>query len=542
MSVAPTGTSISVNTGAVGKIGLLLFDGVQGQQLDLGLSNVAFTPYASYGYVYVKKPNGEDLLASPAYFGIGGYGTALPTLPATGTYTILIVPPSSLSMSLTVSLSPDIVGAIVPGGTPVNVGTVFPGQRAISTFQGSQNQRVSLRISNVVITGGNSMVVSIVKPDGTTLATNTYVPGPTFMDVQSLPVNGTYSVVVAPAYAATATATLTLYDVPADTTGTITAGGASVGVATTVPGQSANLTFSGTSGQRISLAASSFSLSGGISNSASLTITAPNGSVISSICCISASDFTGFKVLPTSGTYTISFHPGNGSTGSGTLQLYDVPPDVSSPISAGGSSVTVTTTVPGQLAKLTFSGTVGQRISLGISGVALSGGTYNYASVAILKPDGSTLASTSPVSSTGFIDLQTLSVAGTYTVQFSPAGTSIGSGTFTLYDVPSDASGSVVIGGSALTLSTTVPGQNAVFSFSGTASQSVTVHVTGSTLPGYTYVYLKSSTGATLSWTASYSASFNLPAATLPSTGTYTVLVDPSGQATGSVAVNVTSP
>lgn len=541
MSVATPGSTIAMNTGAGGQIGLLLFDGVQGQKLSIGASNVIFGPSASYAYLYVKKPDGGDLLTTPMYFGSGGEGVPLPALPVTGTYTILIVPAPPSSVSLTVSLSQDSIGTITPGGPPVTVSTQFAGQRAILAFQGTQNQRVSLRTSGVTIAGGY-MVVSILKPDGTTLVVDLYVSGPDFIDVQSLPVSGSYLVVLDPAYAATATATLTLYDVPADTSGTIAAGGASVPVATTVPGQSANLTFTGTPGQRISLAATGISLSGGTLNSATVSITKPDGTTLASLCCVSSYDFIDTQVLPASGTYTVTFHPGYGSTGSGTLKLYDVPPDVSGTITAGGAAVPVTTTVPGQNANLTFSGTVGQRVSLGISGVSLSGGTTNYASVLILKPDGNTLASTSSIISTGFIDLQTLPTTGTYTVRFDPANTSVGNGTLTLFDVPADAAGTVTIGGSALTLTTTVPGQNAVFSFAGTAAQQVTVHVTGNTMPWYTRVYLRKPDNSILTWTGSYDASFNLPAATLPTTGTYTVLVDPDGASIGSAAVNVTSP
>jgi YD repeat-containing protein len=531
----------SVSLAATTKVAMLLFDGVKGQQLGLGVSNVVFSPSSS-GSVYVKKPNGEDLTSGGMYFNSGGAGMSLPTLPTTGTYTILIVTNSASNLSLAVSLSQDVTGTIVAGGSPVPVATTFVGQKVNLAFAGTQGQRISLRISGVTLTGGISMGVSILKPDGTTLVVDTWVSGADFIDVQSLPVNGTYAILVDPAYAALVTATLTLYDVPPDTTGTITAGGASVPVTTTVPGQSANLTFAGTQGQRISLAVTGVALTGGTSNIGSVFILKPDGTTLVTDTWVSGADFIDAQSLPATGTYTIRFHPLNGSAGSGTFTLYDVPPDTTGTITAGGASVPVATTVPGQNANLTFAGTQGQRISLAVTGVTLTGGTFNYASVLILKPDGTTLASISPVSSSGFIDLQTLPTTGTYTARFDPANTSVGSGTLTLYDVPPDATGTVTIGGPAVALTTTVPGQNAVFSFDGTEGQQVTGHVTGNTMPGYTYVYLRKPDNSTLTWTGSYSASFNVPTATLPTTGTYTILVNSSGTATGSVSVNVTSP
>src|SRR5438093_7551519 len=74
-----------------------------------------------------------------------------------------------------------------------------------------------------------------------------------FMDVKTLPTTGTYTIVVDNYTTTTGSITLTLYNVPADFTGTITPGGASVTVTTTTPGQNGQLTFAGTAGQRISL-------------------------------------------------------------------------------------------------------------------------------------------------------------------------------------------------------------------------------------------------------------------------------------------------
>lgn len=645
----------AVTLAATAKVAMLLFDGTKGQQLGLGVSNVVFSPSSS-AHVYVKQPNGDDLITG-VYFGPAGQGMSLPTLPATGTYTILIVPNTATNMSLLVSLSQDVTGTIVPGGSPVTVATTFAGQRANLIFQGTLGKRVSLRISGVTLSGGISMEVSILKPDGTTLAIDTWVSGPDFIDVQSLPVDGSYTILVDPAYAATVTATLTLYDVPADSTGTITAGGASVPVSTTVPGQSADRTFSGTLGQRISLAVTGVTLTGGTSNIGSVTIFNPDGTTLASLCCVSALDFIDAQTLPASGTYKIQFHPRNGAAGSATLKLYDVPPDVTGTIAPGGAPITVTTTVAGQNADLTFSGTQGQRISLGITGVSLTDAIPSYAtyaSVLIIKPDGTTLASASPVSTWGFIDTRTLPATGTYTVRFDPANTSVGSGTLTLYDVPPDitgpiaaggpavpvtttvagqkadliftgtqgqrislavsgvtltggvssnvatvsiikpdgitlasvgnvsssafinlqilpaagtytvrfdptamsygsgtltlydvppdATGTLTIGGAGVLLTTTVPGQNALATFNGTAGQQVTGHITGNTFAGTTYVYLRKPDNSNLTSTASSAANFNLATQTLPTAGVYTIFVDPSGDTTGSVTVNVTSP
>lgn len=530
------GTNAAMNTGAAGKIGLMLFDGVKGQKVGVGVSNVVFSPSGSANF-YVKKPNGEDLITG-VYFGPGGQGASLPALPVTGTYTIMIVPSSTASVSLTVSVSQDITGTIVPGGAPTTVATTFPGQGADVTFAGTQGQRVSLKISGVTITGGNHMMVSILNPDGSNLVVDSWVSGPDFIDVQSLPVSGTYTIRVDPQYAAIATATLTLYDVPPDTTGTIAAGGASVPVATTIPGQSADLTFAGTQGQRISLLITGVTLTGGTTNSAPVSILKPDGTTLASLCCVNSNEFIDAQVLPVTGTYTIRFHPISGSIGSGTFKLYDVPPDTTGTITPGGASATVTTTVPGQNANLSFTGSQGQRISLMISGVSVTGSTpayFNYVSVLILKPDGTTLASISSINSTGFIDLQTLPVSGTYTVRFDPANWSFGSGTLTLYDVPPDTTGTITPGGASVTVTTTVPGQKADLTFAGTQGQQISLMASGIAMSIYTAnVIVFKPDGSTLASTGNTPSFGFIDLTTLPATGTYTIRFDPTLQAIGS--------
>src|SRR5439155_5724106 len=76
----------------------------------------------------------------------------------------------------------------------------------------------------------------------------------TFIDTQTLPVSGTYTVPLDPTDANTGRATIKLYNVPQDNQGTITRNRAPVTVSAVVPGQNASLTFNGTAGQQISLA------------------------------------------------------------------------------------------------------------------------------------------------------------------------------------------------------------------------------------------------------------------------------------------------
>ncbi len=159
-------------------------------------------------------------------------------------------------------------------------------------------------------------------------------------------------------------------------------------------------------------------------------------------------------------TYALVFDPSTTSTTSGTVTVYDVPLDFSSSITAGGSSVTVTTTTPGQNGVLTFSGTASQRVSLqGTNGMS---GQIAFAcdvNTSILNADGTALVSPTCMEGSGFIDVTTLPATGTYSIFVDPASRATGSLTVTLYTVPADFSGTITPGGSAVTVTTTTPGQ-----------------------------------------------------------------------------------
>jgi hypothetical protein len=389
------------------------------------------------------------------------------------------------------------------------------------------------------LTGGSPSAakVAILTPDGTLLATQ-FTETSSFMDRQELPTTGTYVLFTDPSLATTGGVTLTLYNVGADITGSITPGGSSVTVSPNIPGLNALHTFSGTANQRVSLKITSGSWTGGAPSAANISLRKPDGTAMDTKF-VNSSGFIDVQTLPSSGTYTVKTDPTNSSTGSVTLTLYDVPADATDTITLGTPAVN-TNTVPGQNAIRTFSGTANQRISVAASGASLTGGVSgNSTDILLKKPDGSNLGSVF-VTGSGFIDTQTLPTTGTYSVVSDPNNSAVGSVTVTAYDV-TDSSGTVTINGGATTVTTSTPGQNGNYTFSGTASQQVTVSVASNTT-SCTAITLKKPDGSTLASTSSCAGSFSLSQQTLPTTGTYTIFVNPSSSNTGSLNLSVTSP
>jgi uncharacterized repeat protein (TIGR01451 family) len=155
----------------------------------------------------------------------------------------------------------------------------------------------------------------------------------------------------------------------------------------------------------------------------------------------------------------------------------------------------------------------------------------------VRKPDGTTLTNFSISYGNGFLDATTLLVTGTYVVNVQPTTTGVTS--LTLYPV-TDLALATTEGGNPLAVTTAIPGQNAAILFGGTAGDSPTLIVSA---PAYA-----SCNGTVYRPDGSASASFNCASTnstllgTLNETGTYKILIDPQGAATGSVSLQLALP
>jgi hypothetical protein len=111
---------------------------------------------------------------------------------------------------------------------------------------------------------------------------------------------------------------------------------------------------------------------------------------------------------------------------------------------------------------------------------------------------GQAAATNSACSSACFFDVTSTAAAGTYRLQVDPQDAATGAVSVRVYTVPADAAATATIGAAGPTVSTTVPGQNAVVSFAGPANRVVTVAVSRATFTGTTYTVRKPD-GSTLS-------------------------------------------
>jgi hypothetical protein len=418
---------------------------------------------------------------------------------------------------------------MTPGTKTVTIGTA--NKIALILFDGTAGQRVSLKVGT-----GMTSSVKLLNHNATTLGSVTVGAVEAFIDTVTLTANATYTIVVDPVGSATGSILLTLYDVPADITGSITAGGSAETVTTTTEGQNGRLSFTGSVGQRVSVKV-------GAGPVGTVTLVGPDRAPVDSVSIpVSGNALIDTQTLQIAGTYSILVDYSTKNKGSVQITLYNVPADVSGTITAGGSAVAVAPGTPGQNGALTFSGTSGQRVSVYISSVSMT------AEVSIRNTAGTELDSATVTALPGFIEPVTLPSTDTYTVFVDPTGIATGSVTLNLYSVAADVSGSISIGGSAVSVSLTSPGQIASYTFSGTSGQQITVNATSSNFrtPANTVstvvVKLLKPDGTVLTSKTSSGSTFSLTTQTLPTSGTYTVLVDPTSANTGSLSLNISNP
>ncbi len=346
------------------------------------------------------------------------------------------------------------------------------------------------------------------------------------LDFVELPATGTYTILLDPLSEYTGSVSIA---VSSALSGEIVPQGSAVAVDIKRVGQNAYYTFSGQSGQTVSVQLSDVTIRSGY-----FSILKPDGMPLGKpISFVSGGAMIPGQVLPTSGTYAILIDPDLSYTGRAKLALYNAP-ELTGSIMIDQVTVTPTLTVPGQRARYTFDGTAGQWVNLGLTGVSIATST-----VSILKPDGSKWSSTTIGSSGGSLDpLTALPETGTYTITVEPVGNYTGSMTLAL---SSPVTGTLALDGPSVPVSLTKPGQTARYTFNGKAGQWVNLGLTSVDITS-SAVTLMTSEGTILASTAVGTAGGALEDQNpLPTTGTYTILVDPSSSYTGKMTVTLST-
>ncbi|ATO85126.1 Teneurin-3 [Actinoplanes sp. SE50] len=204
---------------------------------------------------------------------------------------------------------------------------------------------------------------------------------------------------------------------------------------------------------------------------------------------------------------------------------------------ATGAATTVRVSKPEKIAMVVLAGYAGQRVTLRATGITIDSGVLT-----VLKPDGEELDYWT-FSSGGelFTDTLTLPMAGTYTIVVDPRDQHTGTLQVALAAVPADDTAAVTVGGPASTVRITAAGQNGRRTFPGSVGQRVTLRATGITIDSGVLTVLKPDGEELDYWTFSSGNELTPDPLTLPTAGTYTIVVDPRDQHTGTLQVALTA-
>ncbi len=514
------GQTAAVTVSSAGKIALVLFDATAGQRASFVVNSSALN-----GSLCLYAPNGSTV-------GLCGSGSAgrlfaPPTASWTGTYTLGVLPGAGLSGSASISLydATDVVASTTQGAPPLAVNIVSPGQMARVTFSGTAGDHIGLATQQSGGLPGHCFQVTLINPDGATTSYSKHQCSQNDLSGDLiLPATGTYTLTYENDDPVTGTVTLTV----SPTIQTTMTQGSSLALNIALPGQNARVTFSGTAGDHIGLATQQ---SGGLSGACfDVALINPDGSTTSYTKFQCTSDVSGDLVLPSTGVYTYTYRSESPVTGTATVSVSQTIRTTTTQ----GSSLPLNIALPGQNARVTFSGTAGDHIGLATQQSGMSNQCFH---VALINPDGSTTTYTgSNCISDASPDL-VLPTTGTYTYTYAPSGILTGTATVTV----SQTIQTTTTQGSSLAVNIALPGQNARVTFSGTAGDHIglTTQQSGGLTSACYNVALINPDGTTTTYTAS-SCGDNLSGdLVLPTTGTYTYTYKPGGALTGTITVTV---
>lgn len=519
-SITIDGDPVTVTIPNAGDTARVTFEGTVGQNLGLGLTQFTIGSSNCCGaQVWVKKPDGSTLV----WYFVGTNGKDFDlALPVSGTYSVVIDPEASNTGSATLTLSQDVVSTVAIGGSATSVTISRAGQNARVTFAGSAGQRLGLGVSGVTI---SSLEVPVLNPDGSTLVWNSGGTSGAESDF-TLPAAGTYTVFLDPSGPLTGSATVTLSE---DLMGSISIGGSSTSVSIPRIGQNARITFAGSAGQHLGLGASNNTFA----TSVTIRVFDPAGATVSTQGAgVSGSSGELDFDLPVTGTYTLFLDPYLMNTGSITLLLSE---DVAGTISIGGAALSLATSRGGQNSRLTFQGSAGQHLGLGVSSV-----TYSIVTMRVYDPNGSFITSKASIASDEELDFD-LPVDGTYTVFVDPHLLVTGSATFTLSE---DVVAPIAIDAAPVGVTVSRLGENARLPFPGASGQTLALTLSNVTIAGSTCcsarVSILREDGSALTSPTTFGtngATLFLPA--LDETGEFSIFVDPDRLKTGGLTATL---
>lgn len=531
------GSAVGFTASSAGQTAYFTFAGTAGQNLGVGLTNLALSPGSpTNANLRVYRPDNTQVTSINCNIANTGCQVTLRNLPTTGTYRIEVEAATSQTMSFNLRISPAAGGAISLSATPMTANLDIAGQFAQYTFVATAGQVVTVRLGPVTMTPANSqVVVRVYNPSDSQILSTNVATTPATLNLTNL-VAGTYTVTVVPTYAATGSAQVTI---ATGLTGTLTSNGTTTNYSTSVAGQIGYFTFSGTSGANLGLGITGLSLTPSSPTTANVRIYKPDNTQLTSVNC--ATTQTGCQIamraLTATGTYRVEIEPGAQQSASYALTLSQ---SSGSALTPSTTSVPVTFSVPGQNAQYTFTATAGQIVAVRLAGTSMAPANSDVA-VRVYNPSGSQILSGNATTTGVTLNLTNL-VAGTYSISVVPTYAATGSAQLTLAP---GLTGAHTADGTTTNYNAVVAGQVLYASYSGTVGQNFGLGLTGLVLTPASpttinvRIYKPDNTQLTSINCTTANTGCALDLRNLPATGTYRIEAEQGAQQTASYGLTL---
>ncbi len=547
-TITANGPTVTATISSANVPATFTFAGTSGEVVTVSASGGTFASTCDVDLLLLD-PNGNQI-GSVNCVGVTSGFIGETTLPGAGTYSIELDPTDSDLGSVTLSLSANPAnGSITINGPAVTFTASHTGQGQEFAFTGKR-QVVTVSAYNGTFPSNCDLDLELLDSSGNVLVNAGCASTTDFIGETALEGKGTYYIDLVPEGnnigSNTGSVTLALSAEPAN--GTITENGTPVTVTSTHTGTGADLAFSGTAGQVVTV--STYNGTFPSNCDLSMELVSAAGLDLANGGCASQTGWIGETTLPGTGTYSIDLLPDAANFGSNTGSItvaVSVEP-ANGTITLNGPTATVTSSHTGTGENFTFKGKTGEVVE-----ASTFNGTFPAAcdlSMVLLSPGGNVVTNAGCASQSGFSGDVTLPAKGYYTLELVPLGNNIGSNTGSVQLALSEnpAAGTITANGPSQTLTATHTGQGQDFTFSGTSGETVTVSTSGGTFPSNCDLDLQllSPSGSLVANGSCAAQSGSTGAVKLPGTGTYTVAlisqdVD-TGSNIGSVPVTLASP
>ncbi|GAA1170769.1 hypothetical protein GCM10009654_29950 [Streptomyces hebeiensis] len=420
VALAPLTTSAAPTAVTVTRAGQNAETGFQAQagaNLSLGFTGNTFSEFID---VTVTAPSGAKVVDGANVSSGASATVPLAALPETGTYTVVLDAYRGAVGTLNLTLSADIQPTVTVDGAEQAVTPARAGQRVRARFTAPDSATLGLALTANTVT--ESTEIRLIGPDGKDSDTGTLVGRASAKSTESyyltgLTVGARYTLVLEPSKAATGALTLWLSK-PVNA-GALSASTPSVTGKITRPGQQLEFTVNAAAGSGAAVVFDGTTFA----KSSDVIHQAPGGTE-EDLGSLSKSAFDADLRAPlAAGAHRLLVRPKEPVTGTTKATLL---PDVNGgALTTSGIRKSVTIATAGQNAHYTFTGTKGQKLTLGLEKPPAAW------QLSVFGPDSKWLVDGRTMSATAVsYALAVLPADGTYTLTVDP--NSLKTGTYSL--------------------------------------------------------------------------------------------------------------